>query len=248
MHAKNFEHMWDVLGYEVDKPSKILIKILKIAKYIESNIQNTKAPRKIILSSNMYEKTYLKVQLKEFLKLLKCLASSDMHTITQYLGLLFKALHQESKRRKERILTRLVWGVDMVVLLCSFKTNRKFAQKNHIGPCSLFCSFCVRKLEQLFAQFAQFAHNLHNPNKILTVYKIRTNSHNWNKIRTIRTKFAHSVEFEQIHINSHKITIINLYLAYISDIYVYYNIHICSYYIPIIYMFLLYSFVLIIYV
>ena len=43
----------------------------------------------------------------------------------------------------------------MVVLLCSFKTNRKFAQKNCTWPCSLFYSFCVRKLEQIFAQFAQ---------------------------------------------------------------------------------------------
>ena len=127
----------------------------------------------------------------------------------------------------------------MVVLFCSFKTNRKFTQKNRTGPCSLFCSFCLQKLEHLFAQFA---HNSHNLNKIRTLYKIRANSHNlhnWNKIRTIQTKCAHSVEFEQIHINSHKITIINLYLSYISDIYVYYNIYD---------MFLLYSFVLIIYV
>ena len=86
--------------------------------------------------------------------------------------------------------------VDMVVLFCSFKTNRKFAQKNRTGPCYLFCSFSVQKLEQLFAQFAQFAHNSHNPNKIHTLYKIRTNSHNshnWNKIRTIWKKFARFV-------------------------------------------------------
>ena len=88
------------------------------------------------------------------------------------------------------------WWVDMVVLFCSFKTNRKFAQKNRIWPCSLFCSFCVRKLEQLFAQFA---HNSHNPNKIRTVYKIRTNSHNshnshnWNK----RTKPSFSSSLSQ---------------------------------------------------
>ena len=34
-----------VLGSEVDKPSKILIKTLNAAKYIELNIQNIKAPR-----------------------------------------------------------------------------------------------------------------------------------------------------------------------------------------------------------
>ena len=57
-------------------------------------------------------------------------------------------------------------GVGMVVMLCSFKTNRKFTQKNCTEPCSLFCSFCVQKLKQLFAHFA---HNSHNPNKICTV-------------------------------------------------------------------------------
>ena len=36
----------------------------------------------IILSSNMYDKTYLYVSLKEFLKLFKCLASSDVHTVS----------------------------------------------------------------------------------------------------------------------------------------------------------------------
>ena len=76
---------------------------------------------------------------------------------------------------RERDLGVLKIIIDMVVMFCSFKTNRKFAQKNRTGPCSLFYSFCVRKLEQLFAQFA---HNSHNPNKIRTVYKIRTNSHN----------------------------------------------------------------------
>ena len=34
-----------VLSSKVDKPSKILIKILNVAKYIKSNIQNTKPPR-----------------------------------------------------------------------------------------------------------------------------------------------------------------------------------------------------------
>ena len=34
-----------MLASKVDKPSKILIKISNTAEYIESNIQNIKAPR-----------------------------------------------------------------------------------------------------------------------------------------------------------------------------------------------------------
>ena len=48
-----------------------------------------------------------RVSLKEFLKLFNCLASNGIHTISGWLDLLFKALHQERKRRNERILTRL---------------------------------------------------------------------------------------------------------------------------------------------
>ena len=48
--------------YEVDKPSKILTKILSAMEYIE-------------------------VLCKEFLKLFKCLASSDIHTIFKWLDL-----------------------------------------------------------------------------------------------------------------------------------------------------------------
>ena len=61
----------------------------------------------MILSASTYEKTY-RVHLKEFLKLLKCLVSSDIHTITRKLDLLFKALHQKRKIIKEIILKRLV--------------------------------------------------------------------------------------------------------------------------------------------
>ena len=35
----------------------------------------------MILSSSMYEKTYLQVSLKEFLNLFKCLASSGIYTV-----------------------------------------------------------------------------------------------------------------------------------------------------------------------
>ena len=58
--------------------------------------------------------------LKEFLKLFKCLASSSIHTVSGWLDLLFKALHQERKRRKERILTRLAWAPSVVVVLPLF--------------------------------------------------------------------------------------------------------------------------------
>ena len=37
----------------------------------------------MILSSSMYEKTYLQVSLKEFLKLFKCLASNGIHTVSR---------------------------------------------------------------------------------------------------------------------------------------------------------------------
>ena len=47
-----------------------------------------------------------KVYLK-FLKVFKCLASSSIHKVSKWLNLLFKHFHQERKRRKERILTRL---------------------------------------------------------------------------------------------------------------------------------------------
>ena len=68
----------------------------------------------------MNEKTYLQVSLKEFLKLFKCLASSGIHTVSGWLDLLFKALHQERKRRKERIPTRLAWAPSVVVVLPLF--------------------------------------------------------------------------------------------------------------------------------
>ena len=67
----------------------------------------------------MRKHTY-RVSLKEFFKIFKCLASSDIHTISEWLDLLFKALHQERKRRMERIPTRLAWGPSVVVVLPLF--------------------------------------------------------------------------------------------------------------------------------
>ena len=37
-------HMVGFLCFEVDKPSKIFIKILNVVEYIESNIQNIETP------------------------------------------------------------------------------------------------------------------------------------------------------------------------------------------------------------
>ena len=73
----------------------------------------------MILSSSVDEKIYI-VSLKEFLKLFKCLASSGIHTVSGWLNLLFKALQQERKRRKERILIRLAWAPHVLVILLLF--------------------------------------------------------------------------------------------------------------------------------
>ena len=67
----------------------------------------------------MRKHTY-RVSLKEFLKLFKCLASNGIHTVSGWLDLLFKALHQERKRRMERIPTRLAWAPSVVVILPLF--------------------------------------------------------------------------------------------------------------------------------
>ena len=65
----------------------------------------------------MYEKAYLQVSLKEFLKLFKCLTSSGIHTVSKWLDLIFKALHLERKRINERIFMRLVWTPLVVSVL-----------------------------------------------------------------------------------------------------------------------------------
>ena len=48
-----------LLCFEVDKPSKILIKTSNAAEYIESNIQNIEALRIDDPISSMYEKNIL---------------------------------------------------------------------------------------------------------------------------------------------------------------------------------------------
>ena len=56
-------------GYDIDKPSKILIKTSSAAKYIKSDIQNIETPR-IDYSKHlvMYEKTYLQGSLEGVFK------------------------------------------------------------------------------------------------------------------------------------------------------------------------------------
>ena len=92
------------MGSKVDKPSRIFIKTFNALEYMELYIENIEAPK-----TDVYVKTY-KVPLKEFLKLFKCLASSDIHTLSRSLNLLFKDLHQEIKRLKEIISKRLTWA------------------------------------------------------------------------------------------------------------------------------------------
>ena len=74
----------------------------------------------MIPSSSMYENHTYRVSLKEFLKILKYLAFSGIHTVSRWLDLLFKALHQERKRIKERIPTRLSWAHSVVIVLPIF--------------------------------------------------------------------------------------------------------------------------------
>ena len=96
-----------VLSSIVDKISEILIKNSNIV--LSSMQRNTlnwmfkilRHQEQMISSSSVYEKIYLQIFLKEFLKLFQCLASCAIHTIYGYLDLLFKALHQEIKRRRE---------------------------------------------------------------------------------------------------------------------------------------------------
>ena len=52
--------------------------------------------------------------------LFKCLASSGFHTVSGWLDLLFKALHQERKRRMERVPTRLARAPSIVIVLPLF--------------------------------------------------------------------------------------------------------------------------------
>ena len=102
-------------------PSEFLIKTSNMAENIVLDIQNIEAQRidNPIILLCMRKYTY-RVPLNEFIKLFQRLASSDIHTVSRWFDLLFKAIHQERKRRKERILTRLAWASLVVVVLPLF--------------------------------------------------------------------------------------------------------------------------------
>ena len=59
-----------LLGFKVDKPSKILIKILNEVEYIELNFKALRDQELMNLSSSMYEKIYLKVSLEGVLEVI----------------------------------------------------------------------------------------------------------------------------------------------------------------------------------
>ena len=96
-----------MLGSEVFKSSKFWSKHQTSKNIFNQIVKALRYQELMLLLSSMYKKTYFNVHLKEFSKLLKYSASSDIHMITRYSDLLFKALHQERKRRKEKIPTIL---------------------------------------------------------------------------------------------------------------------------------------------
>ena len=56
------------MGAKVDKSFEFSIKTSNATEYIELDVQNIEAPKKIILSSIMYEKTYLQGSLEGVLE------------------------------------------------------------------------------------------------------------------------------------------------------------------------------------
>ena len=109
-----------MLGFEVDNFLKFQSKHRMQQNSLNRIFKTLGYKENMILSSNMYEKTYLQISLKRFLNLFTCLASSGIHTVSGLLDLFFKALHQERKGRKGRIPTRLAWAPSVVVVLPLF--------------------------------------------------------------------------------------------------------------------------------
>ena len=58
------------------------------------------------------------------------IASSSIHTVSGWLDLLFKALHQERKIRKEIIITRLPWK--LTKRICEVIENKRISIKTFI--------------------------------------------------------------------------------------------------------------------
>ena len=84
-----------MLGSQVDKPFKILLKTSNASKYFESNIQNIEATR---ISSNMYKKTYLKGSLEGVLEAIQV---SSLYCHPYSLPLVGSSLESSSPRDKK---------------------------------------------------------------------------------------------------------------------------------------------------
>ena len=89
---------------------KILIKISNVVGYFELNTQNTELPR--TNDHIIYYRLELIIILfiEGALETIKFSTSINIHIIDGWLDLLFKALRQERKRRKQRIYVRVLWA------------------------------------------------------------------------------------------------------------------------------------------
>ena len=124
----------------------------------------------------MRKHTY-KVSLKEFLKLFKCLASSGIHTVSGWLDLLLKALHQERKKKKwdnsfkacmgtlscacsPPIYRLSVWGFFMkTLIIISISTNiYKPYVCDHLGP---YISLVNNSIYQITPYWSNLINYLH---------------------------------------------------------------------------------------
>ena len=75
--------MIEVMGSEVDNFPKFWSKHQMQYNSLNRIFKTPSHQEQMIISSNMYEKTYLQVSLKEFLKLFKCLAFSGIHIVSE---------------------------------------------------------------------------------------------------------------------------------------------------------------------
>ena len=97
MHIIGVINAFICINNHVNSCIKSILSVFKISRH----------QKPMISSSSVYQKYSYKVHLKELLKLINCLASSDIKRISEWLDLIFKALHHERKSIKERILIRL---------------------------------------------------------------------------------------------------------------------------------------------
>ena len=85
-----------MLGCEVDKPLKILIKSLNVAQYIKLDIQNIEALRK---DDHMYEQTYLQCFLE---RVFQAIQVSTLYQYLDNLWMVGSPLKKSSPREKEK--------------------------------------------------------------------------------------------------------------------------------------------------